>query len=106
MKLYTALIASAIALSACAKSPDQVAAVSMNGAYDGMSCASAQRAIVTERQRVAALSASQSRAAQNDALGVFLIGVPVSSVAGGDREAALAAAKGRVNALEARLARC
>jgi hypothetical protein len=39
-------------------------------------------------------------------LGVFLIGVPVSSLSGGDRAGQIATLKGQVLALETRLAGC
>jgi hypothetical protein len=41
-------------------------------------------------QQLAALSTVQQSAATNDALGVFLIGLPVSSMTGGDHEAEIA----------------
>ncbi|WP_133123853.1 hypothetical protein [Phyllobacterium zundukense] len=44
-------------------------------------------------QQLAALSTVQQSAATNDALGVFLIGLPVSSMAGGDHGAEIARLK-------------
>jgi len=41
-----------------------------------------------------------------DAVGVFLIGVPVSSLSGSDKEGLIATSKGKVTALETRLLRC
>jgi hypothetical protein len=41
-----------------------------------------------------------------DAIGVFLIGVPVSSLSGGDKEGLIAAAKGKELALQNRLLGC
>ncbi|ARC87192.1 hypothetical protein [Rhodovulum sp. MB263] len=52
------------------------------------------------------LSRRQSGAATADAVGVFLILVLMSTVAGGDKSGKLAAAKGRKLALEARLEGC
>jgi len=48
-----------------------------------------------DRQRLAIVSNQQSKAATGDALGVFLIGVPVSSLAGNDNETEIAILKGR-----------
>jgi hypothetical protein len=100
-----ALAATAI-LAACAQSPDAIAPVSMAGAYDGLSCEAARSALVAERQNLASLSAAQSSAVAGDAVGVFLIGVPVSSLSGGDKEGLIAVSKGKVLALETRLVRC
>ena len=47
---------------------------------------------------MALVSNQQSKAASGDALGVFLIGVPVASLAGGDHEAEIAILKGRCGA--------
>lgn len=45
--------------------------------------------------RLATLTNQQSQAANRDALGVFLIGVPVASMSGGDHETEIAVLKGR-----------
>ena len=105
MKHVFALLAVA-AMSACAQSPDAIAPVSMAGAYDHMSCTSARSALVSERQTLASLSAAQRNAVMGDAVGVFLIGVPVSSLSGSDKEGLMATSKGKVTALETRLLRC
>lgn len=101
-----ALILATAALAACAKSPDAIAPVSMAGAYENLSCAAANRTLLAERASLDALSAQQRNAATGDALGVFLIGLPVSSLTGSDKEGAIATAKGKILALEARLASC
>ena len=45
-------------------------------------------------------------AVTGDAVGVFLVGVPISSVTGGNKEGQIAASKGKVDALQARLLTC
>ncbi|MDE4130873.1 hypothetical protein PXK18_19730 [Phaeobacter gallaeciensis] len=45
------------------------------------------------------MSADQKRAANSDALGVFLLGLPLSSMSGNDKEALISVAKGRVDAI-------
>jgi len=105
MKHIFALLAVAT-MSACAQSPDAIAPVSMAGAYDHISCTSARSALVSERQTLASLSAAQRNAVMGDAVGVFLIGVPVSSLSGSDKEGLIATSKGKVTALETRLLRC
>lgn len=46
-----------------------------------------------------ALSAAQKSTASSDALGVFLLGLPLGSMSGNDKEALIAVAKGRVPAM-------
>lgn len=101
-----ALTLAALTLAACAKGPDAIAPVSMTGAYDHLSCARAAETLTAERANLAALSAKQKSAVTGDAIGVFLIGVPVSSLAGEDNEGAIATSKGKVLALEQRAERC
>lgn len=101
-----ALTVAALSLAACAQSPDSIAPVSMGGAYEGISCQNAGVMLVEERQRLAALEAQQRSAVAGDAVGVFLIGVPMSSLTGGDKSGLIGASKGKVIALENRLLRC
>ncbi len=100
------LLLAAAALSACAASPDSIAPVSMGNAYQGITCAAARDHLAAERQTLAALSAQQNAAVAGDAIGVLLIGVPMSSLTGGDVEGAIATSKGKIVALEARLLTC
>lgn len=100
------LLGSVLALAACAQSPDSIAPVSMAGAFDTVSCDYARQALLAERQTLASLSSAQSSAVAGDAVGVLLIGVPVSSLTGGDKAGLIAASKGKVMALETRLLRC
>jgi hypothetical protein len=90
------IILAALALSACAKNPD---AMPVN-AYGGLSCdhlaAEHRRSTAT----LAAVSQQQKQAATGDAVGVFLIGVPVSSLSGGDKEGLVAQHKGEIVAIE------
>jgi hypothetical protein len=78
----------------------------MVGAYDNVSCSKARTLLEQERQTLVALSAAQEAAVSGDAVGVFLIGVPVSSLSGKDKEGAIGASKGKILALEARLQSC
>jgi hypothetical protein len=90
-------------IAGCAKGPDAIAPVSMGNAFQATSCTQAREMLVIERQKLAGLSASQRGAVAGDAIGVFLIGVPVSSLSGNDMEGDIAASKGKVLALENRL---
>lgn len=106
MKNSFLLILAALAVSACAKRPDAIAPVSMGNAFSSVSCNQAQTMLNTERASLVTFSAAQNTAANNDALGVFLIGVPMGSVSGGDNEGNIAASKGKILALENRLVTC
>ena len=106
MKTLIAVSAAALSLAACAKSPDAIAPVSMGNAFAGMHCQQAANDLRAERATLAALEGKQRGAVAGDAVGVFLIGVPVSSLTGGNVEGQLAASKGKVLALEARVASC
>lgn len=95
-----------LAVSACAQSPSAIQPVSMTGAYDGISCSRAKADLAAQRETLRSLSEAQRSAVAGDAFGVFLIGVPVSSLTGGDRAGDIATAKGKVLALEQKVARC
>lgn len=101
-----ALILAALALAACAARPDAIAPVSMGNAYAGTSCAEAALLRAQSTASLATLSRQQDQAATGDAIGVILIGVPVSSLAGGDVAGEIAAEKGRLISLDARLQGC
>lgn len=105
LRLALAALAAA-GIAACAKSPDAIAPVSMGSAYAGLSCQQAAADLRAERAALAALEGKQRGAVAGDAVGVFLIGVPMSSLSGGNVEGQIAASKGKVMALDARLASC
>lgn len=88
-------------ISGCAKRPSAIVPVDIPmAAYTNGDCASLARELVAEKEKLAAVSKAQNDAASGDAFGVFLIGVPVSSVAGGDKEGDVAVSKGKVVAIE------
>lgn len=70
-------------------------------AYSGDGCAALTQQLKAEKDNLAALSKQQNEAANGDAFGVFLIGVPMSSLTGGDKEGEISNAKGKINAMEA-----
>jgi len=107
MKLQiTALLAAGLFLSACATRPDAIVPVSMGNAFAETPCDEAQMMLNAERQTLVNLEQAQRDAAAGDAIGVFLILVPVSSLTGNDREGQIATSKGKVIALENRLMSC
>ena len=100
-RIYLVLPVLAGVLAGCAKNPDAIAPISMPvNAYAGLSCDQ----LVVEHRRsaatLAAVSQQQKQAATGDAVGVFLIGVPVSSLSGGDKEGLVAQHKGEIVAIE------
>lgn len=106
MKTAIAAALAALTLSACAQSPASIAPVSMGNAYDGLHCQAAASALKSERETLAALESKQRSAVTGDAVGVFLVGIPLSSLTGGDQAGHIATSKGKVLALETRLAAC
>lgn len=106
MKTFTTVLFVALALSACAKGPDAIAPISMGDAYLMMPCDKAATRLSEERARYNVLASKQKGAVAGDAIGVFLIGVPMSSLTGGDVEGQVAESKGKILALEARQSAC
>lgn len=86
----------------CAQRPDSItpAAIPFE-AYSSMECGRLNTLLSSERQILASLESQQNSAATGDALGVFLVGVPVSSLTGGDKAGEIAVSKGKVQAMEA-----
>lgn len=106
MKKTILAITAAAALAACAQSPSAIAPVSMGNAFASVSCSNAQAGLTAERANLASLSTAQKSAVAGDAVGVFLIGVPLSSLSGGDKAGEIATSKGKIVALENRLMNC
>ncbi|MEM7073793.1 MAG: hypothetical protein AAF484_01825 [Pseudomonadota bacterium] len=99
-------LGSVILLGACAQQPANIDPIPVGEAYVSTKCAEAQQMLVSERELLDELSKQQETTAAGDAMGVFLIGVPVSSVYGEDVSAEIATSKGKVMALEARVTSC
>ncbi len=93
-------------LSACAQQPNSIQPVSMGDTYADVSCQRAAQLYKDEAAKVPTLVAAQKNAVAGDAVGVFLIGVPVSSLSGADLEGEIAATKGKLIALAGKLEAC
>ena len=107
MRLITAcLFVSLVATVACTPRPDSIAPVSMTGAFDDVSCRDANTQLTAERQKLIELEKQQNSAATADAVGVFLVLIPVSKLTGGDKAGEVGTSKGKVLALEQRLSTC
>ncbi|PDS85438.1 hypothetical protein E0H54_27010 [Rhizobium leguminosarum bv. viciae] len=99
-KIIIAFAATA-ALAGCAKRPDAIVQVDIPmAAYTNLSCEALAAELKKERAKLDDLSKQQISAANGDAFGVFLVGVPIGSVAGGDKEGEIAASKGKVSAMQ------
>nr|WP_183207007.1 hypothetical protein [Aurantimonas endophytica] len=97
-------VCAGLAVTACAKRPDAILPVEVPmAAYSNLSCEALSQEYLREQSALAAVSQQQNQAATGDAVGVFLLGVPVSSTFGGDKEGQVAVNKGKVNAIDANL---
>lgn len=89
-------------LAGCAKDPSKIQPIAFPaGAYARYSCAELDQEWKTNENNLILMSKLQSNAATGDALGVFLVGVPISSLGGGDHEADISTAKGKKLEIEA-----
>ncbi|MGL3605747.1 hypothetical protein ACSV9I_04480 [Rhizobium sp. G187] len=101
MKKLIIAAAALAALSSCAKRPDAIVPVDIPmAAYQGQGCEQLAQELIKEQRNLAAVSKAQNDAATGDAFGVFLIGVPMSSTFGGDKEGQVAVNKGKVQAIK------
>ena len=104
MKVRYFALAAVLAASSCAKRPDAIVPVDIPmAAYSNQSCQGLAQELIKERAVLSSLSKQQHDAATGDAMGVFLIGVPMSSTFGGDKEGQVAVSKGKVTAIESSL---
>lgn len=84
---YFAVALLAASVTSCAKRPDSIAPVDIPmAAYTPQDCPALQTELSKERALLAAVSAEQHSAANGDAFGVFLVGVPVSSTFGATKK--------------------
>jgi hypothetical protein len=88
-------------VTACAKGPDAIAPANIPlAAYTGSSCSNLSKELVTEKATLEAVESAQRSAATGDAVGVFLLGIPLASATGGDKEGDVAVSKGKVQSIE------
>lgn len=90
-----------IFVSSCAKRPNSIVPVDVsNATYESFSCEQLAKEQSKEQTKLVALSKKQNGAATADALGVFLVGVPVASLADGDVAGDIAISKGRLVSID------
>lgn len=98
-KLIAAIIL--LPLAACAKRPGAIEPADIPmAAYQNDACPMLANNLKTEQAKLDALSKQQNNAANGDAFGVFMIGVPMSSLTGGDKAGDIAVEKGKVQAIQ------
>lgn len=107
MKHVVTIAISAIFLAGCAANPEDIAAADIGtGMYRGQNCTQLAEQRLAYTQRLETLSAEQSSARTADTVGVILLGLPLSSMSGNDRETDIAVSRGHLNEIEReRLAR-
>lgn len=103
---FAAAMIAFLTLAACAKSPDRIAAADIGAnEYRGYSCKQLATAKVEQQQNLEKLSAAQKDAQGGDFIGVILLGLPLSSMSGNDKETAIAVTKGHLSSIEKEAAR-
>lgn len=106
MKHVAFALSTIVLLAGCAQQPENIAAAEIRGdPYRGYSCRQLAAEELQINQALDAASADQRRAASSDAFGVFLIGLPISSMSGNDRESDIAIARGHLNLINQRQTR-
>lgn len=106
MKRFVVVLAAGLALSACAKDPENIAAVNVGqNEYRGYTCAQLNETQLKYNQALANLSAEQKNAQAGDVFGVFLLGLPLASMSGADKETQIAVTKGHLQSIELEKAR-
>lgn len=101
-KLSTVALVASLALAGCAKKPEEISAADIGqGVYRNASCKQLADTLVKYSQNLENLSADQRSAASGDALGVFLLGMPLSSMSGNDKETTISVTKGHIQQITA-----
>ncbi|MBV1934638.1 MAG: hypothetical protein KUG59_08100 [Parvibaculaceae bacterium] len=100
MKKYIVMMAAALILAGCAKSPSSIAPLSVNSdEYSEFSCEQLRAEQTKVSSALDDATSNQHAAQAADALGVFLVLIPVSAIVG-DSESDIAQFKGEKLAIE------
>ena len=95
------LIASLLAMSACAASPDSIQPAYVSPvAYNAYDCDQLGAEEARLQSALSAVSKEQRDARSGDAWGVALLGLPVSSFSGKNVASQVAQVKGNINAVQ------
>ena len=100
MRLSIMVVAAMVSLVGCAQSPDAIQPSYVSRVpFEGWSCQQLANEQQNLSQALMRASAQQEQAHRNDAAGVFLIGFPVSSMAGENIAPQIANMKGQNEAI-------
>ena len=95
-----AMLGAVIFLGACAANPDAIAPANISpDLYMRQSCQQLSNENANLTSELTTLVAQQQRAVDGDAMGVFLLGLPMSSMSGNDKETEIALARGKQQAI-------
>lgn len=95
------LLTATLAVAGCASRASSIAPAAVPSSnYSGLNCEETKLMLAQKLEQRNALTRQQNNAATGDAVGVFLVLLPVGSIFGADKEGELAQAKGEVMALE------
>jgi hypothetical protein len=95
-----AFISAALAVAACAKSPDSISAAYISDVtYRSLTCQDLAVESARVNQALSRASTQQENARSNDTVGVLLIGIPVSSLSGDNIAPEIARYKGELEAI-------
>lgn len=90
-----------LALGACAKAPESIAPSYVSEVpYQTYSCEQLGQERARLEQAYSTTASAQNDARTGDAWGVFLIGMPTSSLSGGNVAAEVASVKGQMTAVD------
>lgn len=101
MKLHMLSVALVLTVAACAKPPASIGPSFVSDVgYRNMSCNQLTSELARVNTQLPPLVQQQSNAATGDAVGVFLVGIPVSSLGGGDVESQISRLRGERQTIE------
>lgn len=90
-----------LSVSACAKPPSSIVAAYVSDVgYKSMTCSQLSAELTRVNAQLPPLEQQQQNAATGDAVGVFLVGIPVSSLGGGDVEGQISRLRGERQTME------
>lgn len=96
-----ALSISILAIAACAKTPESIAPAYVSPmTYSGYTCQQLQSEAIRVDEALSRASAQQNDARQSDTVGVILLGLPVSSLSGGNVSDQIAYLKGHKDTIQ------
>jgi len=100
MKIWGIVSAMALALAACAPTPESIAPAYISEVpYQSWTCAQLGEENMRLNQALATASVAQSNARTNDTVGIILIGLPLGSMSGQSIAPQIAMYKGQIEAV-------